>query len=259
MWLLQAPLKLVWTAPSFANLFAQDLQLISERPRSLLLFLGVPSRPSPGSDPGPVQVPSRVRRGPVQIRHVLCFTAFRTHPGPEVGAIPARPGPILVPSVPSGSGLDRPKQTSWPLPIIVCASSEHYGARAVNQVSIIRMSKESGKEDAEQITGGCCKETTILTSFFQMQFPLHDRSIISRAIPLRSFGWTSHEPSDGSFRKLDGCALPLPLFTILKSPTPMSATSSPLNEDKGDLLLLFFIIFLSVALFGLSAQNVHPT
>ena len=65
---------------------------ISERPRSLLLSLGVPSRPSPGSDPGPVQIPSRVRGGPVQIRHVLCFSAFRTHPGPEVGATPARPG-----------------------------------------------------------------------------------------------------------------------------------------------------------------------
>ena len=39
------------------------------------------------------QVPSRVRRGPVQIRHVLCFTAFRTHPGPEVGPIPVCPGP----------------------------------------------------------------------------------------------------------------------------------------------------------------------
>ena len=54
----------------------------------------MPSRPSPGSYPGPVQVPSRV------IRHVLCFTVFRTHPGPKVGAIPARPGPILLPSVP---------------------------------------------------------------------------------------------------------------------------------------------------------------
>ena len=87
----------------------------SERPRSLLLSLGVPSRPSLGSDPGPVQVPSRVRRGPVQIRHVVCFTAFRTHPGPKVGAIPARPGPILVLSFLPGSGLDGPKQTSWPL------------------------------------------------------------------------------------------------------------------------------------------------
>ena len=68
---------------------------------------GVPSRPSPGSYPGPVQVPSRVRGGPVQIRHVLCFTVFRTHPGPEVGAIPARPGPILLPSVPHRIGPGR--------------------------------------------------------------------------------------------------------------------------------------------------------
>ena len=68
---------------------------------------GVPSRPSPGSYPGPVQVPSRVRGCPVQIRHVLCFTVFRTHPGPEVGAIPARPGPILLPSVPYRIGPGR--------------------------------------------------------------------------------------------------------------------------------------------------------
>ena len=54
----------------------------------------------PGSDPGPVQIPSRVRKGPVQIRHVLCFTAFRAHPFPGVGGIPARPGPIPVPCVP---------------------------------------------------------------------------------------------------------------------------------------------------------------
>ena len=67
----------------------------------------MPSRPSPGSYPGPVQVPSRVRGGPVQIRHVLCFTVFRTHPGPEVGAIPARPGPILLPSVPYRIGPGR--------------------------------------------------------------------------------------------------------------------------------------------------------
>ena len=67
----------------------------------------MPSRPSPGSYPEPVQVPSRVRGGPVQIRHVLCFTVFGTHPGPEVGAIPARPGPILLPSVPSRIGPGR--------------------------------------------------------------------------------------------------------------------------------------------------------
>ena len=70
-------------------------------------FWGVPCRPSPGSYPGPVQVPSRVRGGPVQIRHVLCFTVFQTHPGPEVGAIPARPGPILLPSVPYRIGPGR--------------------------------------------------------------------------------------------------------------------------------------------------------
>ena len=90
-----------------------NLLRCSERPRSLLLSLGVPSRHSPGSGPGPVQVPSRVRRGPVQIRHVLCFPAFRTHPGPEVGAISR---PVLVPSCSRaffpGSGLDGPKQTS---------------------------------------------------------------------------------------------------------------------------------------------------
>ena len=84
-----------------------DWSIDSERPRSLLLSLGVPSRPSLASDPGPIQVPSRGRRGPVQICHVLCFTAFRTHPSPEVGAIPARPGPILVPSVLPGSGRNR--------------------------------------------------------------------------------------------------------------------------------------------------------
>ena len=67
----------------------------------------MPSRPSPGSYPGPVQVPSRVRGGPVQIRHVLCFAVFRTHPGPEVGAIPACPGPILLPSIPYRNGPGR--------------------------------------------------------------------------------------------------------------------------------------------------------
>ena len=70
---------------------------------------------------GPILGPSRSHPGsggPVQIRHVLCFTVFRTHPGPEVGAIPACPGPILLPSVPSriGPGRAAPKQISWPLP-----------------------------------------------------------------------------------------------------------------------------------------------
>ena len=77
---------------------------------------GVPFRPSPGSYPGPVQVPSRVQGGPVQIRHVLCFTVFRTHPGAEVGAIPARLVPSCSRAFLTGSGLDGQKQTSWPLP-----------------------------------------------------------------------------------------------------------------------------------------------
>ena len=87
----------------------------SERPRSLLLPLGVPSRPSPGSYPGPVQVPSRG----VPSRFAMCFVLqyFGPIQVPRWG--PSRP--VLVPSwsrafLP-GSGLDGPKQTSWPLPI----------------------------------------------------------------------------------------------------------------------------------------------
>ena len=52
------------------------------------------------------QIPGLCRshpRGPVQIRHVLCFAAFRARPGP----VPAHPGPILVPSVPSRIGPGR--------------------------------------------------------------------------------------------------------------------------------------------------------
>ena len=60
----------------------------------------------PGSYPGPVQVPSRVPGGPVQIRHVLCFTVFWTHPS-RGGDHPGRAGPILLPSVPSRIGPGR--------------------------------------------------------------------------------------------------------------------------------------------------------
>ena len=79
----------------------------SERPGSLLLSLGGchpdrrlgpilgPSRSHPESE----VVPSRFA--------MFFFTVFRTHPGPEVGAIPAGPGPILLPSVPYGVGPGR--------------------------------------------------------------------------------------------------------------------------------------------------------
>ena len=82
-------------------------QNLSERPRSLLLSLGVPSRPSPGSYPGPVFAMCFVLQcfGPIQV--------------PRWG--PSRP--VLVPSCSRGflpgSGLDGQKQTSWPLPNLV--------------------------------------------------------------------------------------------------------------------------------------------
>ena len=98
--------KCLVASPSSAPTCAPPFSL-PEQVRYCYCLWGVPSRPSPGSYPGPVQVPSRVRGGPVQIRHVLCFTVFRTHPGPEVGAIPARPGPILLPSVPYRIGPGR--------------------------------------------------------------------------------------------------------------------------------------------------------
>ena len=65
----------------------------SERPRRLLLSLGGAIQTLAWVRSGPIQVPSRERRAPVQIRHVFCFAAFRSHPGPDVGAILARPGP----------------------------------------------------------------------------------------------------------------------------------------------------------------------
>ena len=75
------------------HIFPTKLELFSsERPRGLLLSLGVPSRPLPGSDPGPVQVPSRT--GPKGSRpdmpcalfyNVSDLSRFRAggHPGPS--------------------------------------------------------------------------------------------------------------------------------------------------------------------------------
>ena len=102
------------------TLFALQGKKVKNNPKrflGLLLSLGVPSRPSLGSKPGPVQVPFRVQRGPVQIRHVLCFTVF------QVGTNPARPGPILVPSIPSRIGPGR--QPSHPRNLI----SVHFRVR----------------------------------------------------------------------------------------------------------------------------------
>ena len=73
---------------------------------------GVPSRPSPGSYPGPV----------------LCFTVFRTHPGAEVGAIPASPGPILLPSVPYRIGPGRAETDFLATSDFLCISSRFFNA-----------------------------------------------------------------------------------------------------------------------------------
>ena len=67
----------------------------SERPTGLLLSLGVPSRPSPGSDPGPA-VPSRF---------TMCFVLQRFGPVQVPRWGPSRP--VLVPSVPSRIGPGR--------------------------------------------------------------------------------------------------------------------------------------------------------
>ena len=136
--------------------------LVSERPRSLLLSLGVPSRPSPGSYPGPVQVPSRVRGGPVQIRHVLCFTVFRTHPGPEVGAIPARPGPILLPSVPSGIGPGRAETDFLATSDGICIC---YYLQSISEIIVICYPTPS-------VLLRCCKRTAVSASARKSEFEI---------------------------------------------------------------------------------------
>ena len=89
----------------------------SERPRSLLLSLGVPSRPSAWvlswARPGPIPGPRGSRP------HSLC-ASFYSISDPSRSRGGGHPRPVLVPSCSRaflpGSGLDGPKQTSWPLP-----------------------------------------------------------------------------------------------------------------------------------------------
>ena len=57
--------------------------------RGLLSSMWMPSRPSPGSDPGPVQFLSRVQRGPVQIGH--CFLNSVSDPSRSRGGAHPRP------------------------------------------------------------------------------------------------------------------------------------------------------------------------
>ena len=76
----------------------------SKRPRSLFCFWGCTPDPRPGPTWARVQVPSRVRRGPVQIRHVLCLQHFGPIQVPRWG--PSRP--VLVPSWSRASFQDRP-------------------------------------------------------------------------------------------------------------------------------------------------------
>ena len=101
---ISGPELTLWAALLFVHLGAETAPVLASflfNQQGLHVCSLWGCHPDPRLGPMPVQVPSWVRRGPIQIRHVLCFTAFRTHPGPEVGAIPARPGPILVPSIPS--------------------------------------------------------------------------------------------------------------------------------------------------------------
>ena len=91
----------------------------SGRPRSLLFTVsaGAIQTPRPGSDPGPVPGPIP---GPKWSRPdspcALFYIVSGPHPAPEVGAIPARPGPHPGPErFVQDRGLDGPKQTSWPL------------------------------------------------------------------------------------------------------------------------------------------------
>ena len=89
----------------------------SERPRSLVLSLRVPSRPSPVSNPrarpGPIPGPKGSRPDSPCALFLQRFGPIQV---PRWG--PSRP--VLVPSCSRaflpGSGLDGPKQTSWPFP-----------------------------------------------------------------------------------------------------------------------------------------------
>ena len=66
---------------------------------SIQTLAWVQSWARPGHIPGP--------KGSRPDSPCALFTAFRTQPGPEVGGIPACPGPILAPSVPSRIGPER--------------------------------------------------------------------------------------------------------------------------------------------------------
>ena len=133
---------------------------VHRRPRSLLLSLGVPSRPSPGSYPGPVQVPSRVEGVPS--RFAMCFVLqyFGPIQVPRWG--PSRPvlGPSCSRAFLPGSGLDGPKQTSWPLPIIHRSLGDGVRKNGVyNRVRIDDVGRYCNSVSAllsERISAGFC-------------------------------------------------------------------------------------------------------